>query len=78
MKLSKVASDRELFQELEFKDPWRDACMVQVFDFLYKDAHTVIPDSWAESMASFHHELLESVAFSDPRMIELYNRLNRA
>lgn len=54
-------TDRELFHKLPLGDAWIDACMCEVWKYLYHNRHLAIPESWTSTMASFDKELTEFV-----------------
>lgn len=66
-------SDREVFQAMSLGDPWHDAELISVWCYLYEDEKTCVPDSWVETMADFHKELMTQVPPAD--LIEQYNCL---
>ena len=59
--LSGQESDREIFDSMQLGDPWGDAEMVEVWCYLYKNKHLLVPSSWQSTMAAFHEELRASV-----------------
>lgn len=67
-------SDRELFEQMPVGDPWNDADLYTVFSYLYNSKSTVVPDSWAESMAQFAEEFRQLVVGDDDLRQE-YNNL---
>lgn len=75
-KVSSSQSDRELFEGLQFKDPWHDANLVPVFEFLYSDESTQIPSNWVPTMEAFRKELLATVELSNPELVDEYNYIN--
>ena len=54
-------SDREVFQAMSLGDPWHDAELISVWCYLYEDEKTRVPDSWVQTMADFHEELMAQV-----------------
>ena len=58
------------------KDPWHDANLVPVFEFLYSDESTQIPSNWVPTMEAFRKELLATVELSNPELVDEYNYIN--
>ena len=54
-------TDRELFVSLELGDPWHDAHVLEVWDFLWKHPHTQIPASWQDDMHKFDAEFRDTL-----------------
>lgn len=50
-------SDRELFQSLPLGDPWHDAQMLEVWDYLWRHPKTDVPLSWQTCLNDFDREL---------------------
>ena len=59
-------SDKEIFDALPLNDPWEDARMLQVFDYLMSHPRTTVPASWENSMMQFHQQLRDLVQVSEP------------
>ena len=51
------ATDRELFDQLEFSDPWVDAKLPEVFLYLLTNDNLQIPDSWHSSIMRLKMEV---------------------
>lgn len=49
-------TDRELFNALPLGDPWHDAQVLEVWDYLWNHPHTKIPNSWHQSMHDFDRD----------------------
>lgn len=58
---SLVQSDREIFESLPLGDPWHDAQMLEVWNYLWNHPKLEIPCSWLESMKTFDRELRATI-----------------
>ena len=56
-------TDKELFENLDFGDPWHDADMLEIFEYLYNHRNTHIPDPWHATMADYRQALRDSAAW---------------
>lgn len=55
--LNPLATDQEIFQQLQLGDCWWDADLPAVFFYLWENDKLQVPDSWKSTMQSFHDEL---------------------
>ena len=58
---SLVQSDREIFQSLPLGDPWHDAQMLEVWNYLWNHPQLEIPCSWLDSMIVFDREIRATI-----------------
>ena len=50
-------SDKDLWSEMPIGDIWLDGEVHKVWFYLMTNKHLKIPDSWFQSVMSFHNEL---------------------
>ena len=67
-------SDKELFANMPLGDPWADANLAECVEYMHEHPHTVIPDSWMNTMKKFRQDLLYA-STSDASLVERYNSL---
>ena len=56
-------SDRELFESIPLGDPWHDAQVLEVWDYLWCHSKLEIPNSWHETMQQFDIEFRATVGW---------------
>ena len=54
-------SDRELFEKYPMQDLFLDGKLHECFFYVYNHEALRIPDSWVDTMATFHRELKVAV-----------------
>ena len=54
------SSDLKLFQEMPMGDTWPDACLKEVYLYLWNSKSTRVPKEWATTLVSFTRSLREA------------------